>query len=133
MFRSIINSRLATGLLLAILAAGALMTWWMVGSVRRELCAGQLQQAQMVAQAVNLDRLKALTGTETDTNSPVYLRLKEQLAGLFISWANGPTARCFFSWIANRPTPKTSPHLGRSMPRPPKVSTASLAPETLLL
>ena len=94
MFRSIFNSRLTAGLLLTILATGALMTWWMVGSARRELCAGQLQQAQMVAQAVNLDRLKALTGTEADTNSPVYLRLKEQLATV-----RSATPHCRFVYL----------------------------------
>ncbi len=81
-FRGAINPRLTAGLLLAILAAGALLTWWMVWSAKSELRADQLQQDRLIAQAMNFDQLKALTGTKTDTNSPAYLRLKEQLAVL---------------------------------------------------
>ncbi len=40
--RSVFSLRLTDGLLLTILAAGALMSWWMVGSARRELCVGHL-------------------------------------------------------------------------------------------
>ena len=39
-----------------------------------------LLQAKLVAQSVNLDRVKALSGTESDIGSTDYLRLKEQLA-----------------------------------------------------
>ncbi len=78
--RSVFNTRLTAGLLLAILTAGMVSGWWMVERTNDELRASQLLQARMVAQTINLDRLKALTGTDADTNSPVYLRLKEQLA-----------------------------------------------------
>ena len=54
----------------------------MVGSAKRELCVGQLVQARLVAKAMDIDQLKALTGTEADPNSPVYLRFKEQLAAV---------------------------------------------------
>ena len=80
LFLGVFTSPLVAGLPLAILAVGALLTWQMVGNAKREMCADQLQQARFVAKAMNIDRIKALTGTEADTNSPVYLRLKEQLA-----------------------------------------------------
>ena len=80
--RGLFISRLTAGLLLSVLVAGALLTWWMVGNAKRELCADQLQQARFVAKAINIDHVKALTGTEADTNSSVYLRLKEQLAAV---------------------------------------------------
>ncbi len=79
-FSEVFNSRLAAGLPLVILAAGALLTRQMVGSAKRELCAGQLERARLVAQALDLGKLKTLTGAESDTHLPVYLRLKEQLA-----------------------------------------------------
>ena len=59
-----------------------MLTSWIVERANEELRASQLLQARMVAQTINLDHLKALTGTEADTNSPVYLRLKEQLAAV---------------------------------------------------
>ncbi len=79
--RDVFNWRLTVGLL-AVLGVGVLLTWWVVESARRELCASQLQQARLVARSMNLERLKALTDTEADTNSPVYLRFKEQFAAV---------------------------------------------------
>ena len=79
--RDVFNWRLTVGLL-AVLGVGILLTWGIVGSARRELCASQLQQARLVARSMNLERLKALTDTEADTHSPVYLRFKEQFAAV---------------------------------------------------
>ena len=93
-FRSVFNSRLTTGWLLAVFAAGGLLTWWIVDSARHELREGQLQQARLVAQSLNLDRIKALTGREADTNSPAYLRLKEQLAAV-----RSATPQCRFVYL----------------------------------
>lgn len=70
----------AAGLFLAIFIAGALLTWWMALQADRRMRADQLQQAQMVAQAVEIGRIQALSGTSADLDSPVYRRLKEQLA-----------------------------------------------------
>ena len=96
-FLDVLNSRLAAGLLLVILTAGALLTWQMVGSARRELCVGQLQQARFVAKGMNIDHIKALTGTEADTHSPVYLRLKEQLAAVRLA-----TPQCRFVYLLGK-------------------------------
>jgi PAS domain S-box-containing protein len=93
----VFNSRLAAGLPMAILAAGALLTWQMVGSAKRELCASQLEQGRFVAHAINLDDLKTLTGTAADTNSPVYLRLKEQLATV-----RSATPHCRFVYLLGK-------------------------------
>ena len=64
----------------AILAAGTLFTCWAAQRTDRAMREDLLGQARLVAQAVNFDRLKALTGTEADLGSPDYLRLKEQFA-----------------------------------------------------
>ena len=69
-----------TGLLLAILLGGALLTWWTVAQTDHNMRASQLQQAWFAAQAVNVQSVQTLTGTEADLGNPVYLRLKEQLA-----------------------------------------------------
>ena len=73
-------SRWTALLLLAILAAGAMGTWWMVSRTDREMRERLLWQARLVAQTVNIERIKALSGTEADLNKPEYLRLKEQFA-----------------------------------------------------
>ena len=44
--------------------------------------ASLIQQAQLVAQGVNLDNVRALTGSEADLHSPGYLVLKDQLTAL---------------------------------------------------
>ena len=54
------------GLLLAVLAAGALCAWWMVSKADREMRAALFRQAQQVAQGLNIRHLRALTGTSAD-------------------------------------------------------------------
>ncbi|PXF58744.1 MAG: hypothetical protein C4B58_05470 [Deltaproteobacteria bacterium] len=73
-------SRWTAILLIAILASGALSTWWMVRQADREIRDRLLGQARLVVQTVNIGRIKALSGTEADLGKPEYLRLKEQLA-----------------------------------------------------
>ena len=63
----------------AILVAGSLGTWWTARRADCEMREDLLQQAQMVAQTMNAERIKALSGTEADLPSPVYQRLKDQL------------------------------------------------------
>ncbi len=97
---------------MAVLAAGGLLTWQMVESAKHELCANQLQQTRFVAQAMNLDNLKSLTGTEADTHSPVYLRIKEQLATVcsatpqcrFVSLLGQRADGTLFSFVDSEPT-----------------------------
>ena len=56
------SSRLTAELLFAILAAGVLLAWWLVGRADREMRADLLEQAQLVAQAVNTERLQRSLG-----------------------------------------------------------------------
>ena len=75
-----VNRLWMVALTVGLIAAGALLAW---GSVRRADQAMRhdlLRQTRLMAETINLDRVKALTGTEVDLESPVYLRLKEQLA-----------------------------------------------------
>ncbi len=72
-------------LLLAIFAAGALTAWWMAVNADSQMRANLLQQAQLVAQAVNVRRILTLTGTEADLDNSDYWRLKEQLFNVRLS------------------------------------------------
>ncbi|MBF0570165.1 MAG: PAS domain S-box protein [Candidatus Omnitrophica bacterium] len=73
---------LTIALTIVILIAGALLTWWKVAQTEQQMRSQLIQQAQLVAQGVNIDHLRELTGTDADLNSPVYLRLKEQLGAI---------------------------------------------------
>ena len=77
------NNRLVVALLLvAILSAGALFTWWTVVRTDREMRAELLLQARLVAQAINIERVTAFTATKADLNNPDYQRLKNQLTAV---------------------------------------------------
>jgi PAS domain S-box-containing protein len=83
--------------LLGFIATAALLTGWLVVRADRELRASLLQQTRLVAQAVNLDDLKALTGTAADLASPNYQSLKQQLAA-----ARSATPQCRFLYLMGR-------------------------------
>jgi PAS domain S-box-containing protein len=82
---------------LALLTVGTLFTWWTVAQTDREMRSDLLQQTQSVAQALNIERIKELTGTEADLTNPVYLRLKEQIAVL-----RSATPLCRFLYLLGR-------------------------------
>jgi len=65
---------------LLLLILGVLFSWWMAARTDREMRAGLLVQARLVAQAVNIERVTALTGTKADLESPDYRQIKNQLA-----------------------------------------------------
>jgi gas vesicle protein len=57
----------------------ALFVWWEVVHTEQIMRDELLNHTQLVADAVNPERIKALSGTEADLNNPHYIRLKEQL------------------------------------------------------
>ncbi|MCX7002011.1 MAG: PAS domain S-box protein, partial [bacterium] len=81
--------------LIPALIVGA--TWLAARWADRELRAELLQQARMVAMAVNVQQVAALHGTAADVALPYYLRLKEQLS--LIRDAN---PRCRFLYLMQR-------------------------------
>jgi PAS domain S-box-containing protein len=89
--------RLLAAALLAILAAGALFAWWTTARADREMRADLLLQARLVAQAVNIDRVKALSGTKADLDSPDYRRLKEQFSAV-----RSANPQCRFLYLMGR-------------------------------
>ncbi len=84
-------------LLLAILAAGTLITWRAIVTANDNLRTDQLFQARLVAEGINMNHVKALTGAAAETNSPVYLRLKEQLAAVRLA-----TPHCRFVYLVGQ-------------------------------
>jgi PAS domain S-box-containing protein len=77
--------------------AGTVIVFWTVQRAAREMRDGLLSQTHLVAGAVNIERIKTLTGTEADLESPDYLRLKEQLASICAS-----EAKCRFVYLMGR-------------------------------
>jgi len=67
---------------LSILLSGVALTWWTIEITDRKIRTELIQQAQMESQAVNIDRIKSLTGTNSDLQNTSYLRLKEQLSAV---------------------------------------------------
>jgi len=67
---------------IAIIAGGALLSWWAVTEADRALRADLLRKTRLIAETVNHDRVKVLAGSTTDLEKPEYLRLKQQLAAV---------------------------------------------------
>jgi PAS domain S-box-containing protein len=67
---------------IAIIAGGALLSWWAVTEADRALRADLLRKTRLIAETVNHDRVKALAGTTADPEKPEYRRLKQQLAAI---------------------------------------------------
>ncbi len=68
--------------LLAITIFGLAWGWWAVQNADRNLREDLLRDAQSMAQGLNGERVKTLTGTAADLASPAYQRLKKQLAAV---------------------------------------------------
>lgn len=93
----IAERRLLAGLLSVILVAGTFSVWWMVAQADHDLREDLLADARLVAGAVDLERVHALTGTEDDLKSPDYLRLKKQFAEIRTA-----QPRCRFVYLMGR-------------------------------
>ncbi len=93
------KKRWALVALFAILAIAVLSTWGLARRVDRELRRTLLLQARLVAQAVNVDCITALTGTEADLASPDYQRLKQQLTAV-----RSANPQCRFVYLMGRAT-----------------------------
>jgi PAS domain S-box-containing protein len=84
-------------LMITILAAGAMGIWWAVGRADREMRQELLTQTRMVAQALTLDQIKALTGSGDDLALPVYQKLKAKISR--VKQAND---KCRFVYLMGR-------------------------------
>ena len=75
----------------------ALFTWFLLARADRQLRTDLLQQAQLVAQALNIDRIRALTATEADLANPHYQNLKERLIAV-----RAVNSNCRFIYLMGR-------------------------------
>ena len=69
-------------LLGTILVAGLICLWWLTERTDREMRADLLATTRLLAEAVNIERVKGLSGTTDDLARPEYQRLKKQLAAV---------------------------------------------------
>lgn len=76
---------------------GALLAWQTLRTADRALRDELLRQASTVAEAIDPREVAALTGTEADLASPVYLRLKEQLRSTAVAFP-----KCRFLYLMGR-------------------------------
>jgi PAS domain S-box-containing protein len=83
--------------LIAALVAGAICVWWLAARADHEMRKELLGQAHRMVRGVNIERVRALSGTEADLMSPVYLRLKEHLAA-----ARAVNPKCRFIYLLGR-------------------------------
>jgi hypothetical protein len=91
------NTKWSLSLLGAILIAGALFAWWMTARADRTMRADLLRETFLVAQALDVESIKTLSGTEADLDSPHYRRLKEQLAAV-----RSADPQCRFVYLMGR-------------------------------
>jgi PAS domain S-box-containing protein len=77
------------------------------GQIRKNL----LLRTRQVASSINIARVKALTGTESDLTTPAYLRLKEVLAS-----ARAANPKCRFVYLMGRKSDGTVCFLADSEP-----------------
>lgn len=83
--------------MVAILIGGVFFTWWTVQNTDREMRQDRLAHARLATMAINVERVKALSGTEADLESDDYLRLKEQFAAV-----RAADPKCRFVYLMGR-------------------------------
>ena len=70
------------GLFALLVVAGTLFVGWQVSRTDREMRENLLVEARIMAQAVPVERIAALSGSPDDLTSDVYLRLKNQFSAV---------------------------------------------------
>ncbi|MEW6520523.1 MAG: response regulator [Thermodesulfobacteriota bacterium] len=85
------------GAIAAVLLAGALLAWWSVQTADRRLREDLLRHTRLVAQAIDVRRVKSLSGTEADLGLPEYHRFKQQLAATLTAFPH-----CRFLYLMGR-------------------------------
>jgi PAS domain S-box-containing protein len=84
-------------ILSVVLLSGAILTSWTIHNADSRMREDLVRNTQLVAQAVDIQRVRILSGTEADLTSPEYLRFKEQ----FIS-VKKAFPKCRFVYLMGR-------------------------------
>ncbi len=102
----------------AVLIVGAIFSWWTVQWTDQDMRETLLHQTRMLAQAVDLNRVRALTGSETDVSNPNYQQLKEQFAAI-----KRASDQCrFVCLLGRKPTGELSTLVDNEPPESPDYS-----------
>jgi len=89
----------AAAIVAVTLLGGVLFTTWTARSTEQWMRADLMQKTHLIANALNLENVTSLTGTEADRVSPYYVRLKGQLRSTCQAFEN-----CRFLYLlAKRP------------------------------
>ena len=67
-------------LLLLVFTIGVMLMWWTGYRTDKHMRSELLEQARIAAQAINIERVATLSGSERDLNTSSYKRIKSQLA-----------------------------------------------------
>ncbi|MHB9138803.1 MAG: cache domain-containing protein, partial [Victivallaceae bacterium] len=86
-----------TASVLVIFAVWSFFAWWIVNLTDNQARADLLQQARLVARAINGEQIQRLSGTEADLASKDYQQLKEHLIS-----ARSANPQCRFIYLFGR-------------------------------
>ncbi len=86
-------------LLIAIVVLAVFSIWQLSSEIEKDMRKDLLIQAQLVVSTINVERIRTLTGTEADLNTPDYLRRKEMLASVKVA-----NPRCRFAYLLGQRT-----------------------------
>lgn len=92
-----IGKRGWVSILLILLGGGLLCAGWLAQRADREMRRDLLRLTNRVAESINIEYVKALTGTPADMESPEYIRLKRHLCTVRVA---NPT--CRFAYLMGR-------------------------------
>lgn len=76
----LIRQPLITTLFISLLAGTLLLSWWRLNLAEKEYLDNLLVQTGLLAETINTERVRALSGSAEDLEKPEYQRLKKQLA-----------------------------------------------------
>lgn len=77
-----IKTRYLAIITLLLFVNGALFVGWTIKRADNEIRNELLRQTRLVAQGMNINRIKALSGTTADLSKPEYQQLKQQLSAM---------------------------------------------------
>lgn len=102
--------RVCDGLFVAVPVLTVLLCAWVVVRADHKLRGNILQQAVLVARAIDERHLLALTGTDSDLESPHYRTLRNALAGV-----RAATPKCRFAYLMGRRSAPGDPVRGADL------------------
>ena len=94
-----------------VVAGGAMLMWWSVAAAERELRSAVLEATRLVATSLDASVLRSLAGTQADTLTADYHRLKS-----YLSASRSIHPDCRFIYLLRRKPDRTMCFLADSVP-----------------